>query len=98
MAVHMREVLVRPNLVPRALPLKNGWEKPWGRGWVRPWIGVLVSFALQASSVCLITRIHFVTICVIFSLFEFGSSPEGSFYLLMGLISAPFKNNSFNRL
>ena len=98
MAVHMREVLVRPNLVPRALPLKNGWEKPWGRGWVRPWIGVRVSFALQASSVCLITRIHFVTMCVIFSLFEIGSSPEGSFYLLMGLISAPFKNNSFNRL
>ena len=55
MAVHMREVLVRPNLVPRAFPLKNGWEKPWGRGWVRPWIGVRVSFALQASSVCLIT-------------------------------------------
>ena len=21
------------NLVPRAFPLKNGWEKPWGRGW-----------------------------------------------------------------
>ena len=27
----------RPNLVPRAFPLKNGWGgKPWGRGWRRP--------------------------------------------------------------
>ena len=24
------------NLVPRAFPLKNGWEKPWGRGCVGP--------------------------------------------------------------
>ena len=23
------------NLVPRAFPLKNGWEKPWGRVWGR---------------------------------------------------------------
>ena len=51
---------------------------------VRPWVGVRVSFALKASSVCLITRIHFVTICVIFSPFEFGSSPEGSSYFFDG--------------
>lgn len=62
---------------------------------VRPWVGVRVSFA---SSVCLIIRIHFITICIIFSLFEFGSSPEGSFYLLMGVINAGFKNNRFNTL
>ena len=65
---------------------------------VRPWVGVRVSFALKASSVCLIIRIHFITICIIFSLFEFGSSPEGSFYLLMGVINAGFKNNRFNTL
>ena len=34
---------------------------------VRPWVGVRVSFVLKASSVCLIIRIHFITICVIFS-------------------------------
>ena len=59
---------------------------------VRQWVGVRVSFALKASSVCLTIRIHFITICTIFSLFEFGSSPdlEGSFYLLMGVIDAGF--------
>ena len=39
---------------------------------VRPWVGVCASFALKTSSVCLITRIHYITICIILSLFEFG--------------------------
>ena len=32
-SVHSVSCLINQgNLVPRAFPLKNGWEKPWGRG------------------------------------------------------------------
>ena len=43
---------IRPNLVPRAFPLKFLREKPWGRGWIRPCAAIcylILNYSIPSS-------------------------------------------------